>query len=97
MLHVRFRAILRWLSFSREQSRILISLPSTERSFYNFRARLPLVIILWRKYAKRAISRDFETATFFARTIRHANFPALLGVLLLEFLRKTASNNHYLA
>ena len=56
---------------------MLIYQPSRERSFYNFHAPPLPMIVLWCKYATRAISRNSETATFFARTIAQANIPAL--------------------
>ena len=79
MLPVRFRTILRRQSFSRAQSRMLISLPSRERSLYKFRMQpLPIFVILC-KYSTRAILRNSETATFFKHPIAYANTPAHLG------------------
>ena len=75
MLPVRFLVILRWLSFSRVQARTLISWPSRERSFYNFSVRPLPKLVIWPKYAIRAISRDSEKATPFARPIALANIP----------------------
>ena len=69
MLPVRFRTILRWQPFSRAQSHTLISWPTRERFFYNFRARLLPIFVIWPKYTTHAISRDSETATFFSRAI----------------------------
>ena len=83
MLPVGFRAILRRQPFSSGLSRTLISRPSRERSFYNFRGRSLPMIVIWPKYAKRPISHDSETATFFARAIAHTNILALPGALLL--------------
>ena len=36
------------------------------------------IFVIWPKYGTRAISRDSETATFFARPVSHANIPASL-------------------
>ena len=87
MLPVQFHAILRQHPFSHTQSRTLISRPSREGSFYNFRARPLLIIVLWqpflRKYVTHAILCDIEMATFFARPTAHTNIPALQGALLL--------------
>ena len=80
---VQFRVILRRQPFSRAQLRTLISQPSRECSFYNFRARPLLIFVIWPKYAAYAISRDSEVTTFFARPIANANISALLGALLL--------------
>ena len=41
------------------------------------------MFVLWPKYVTRAILRDSETATLFARPIGHANIPTLAGALLL--------------
>ena len=83
LLPMQFRAIQRRQLFSRTQLCTLISRPSRERSFYNICTRhLPLFTI-WPKYATRAISSDFERATFFARAIAHANIPTLQGALFL--------------
>ena len=83
MLPVRFRAILRWQPFSRTQLRTLISRPSQERYFYNLRTRPLPIFVIWPKYDTRVISRDSETATFFARPIANANISALPGALHL--------------
>ena len=72
MLPVRFHGFLRCQPFSRAQLRMLISRPSREHSFYNFRMRPLPIFVIWPKYATHVISRDFETATFFARPITHA-------------------------
>ena len=77
MLPVRFRTILRRQPFSSSLSRTLISRPSQECSFYNFRARQLTIFAIWPKYATRAISRNSETATFFTRAIPLANILAL--------------------
>ena len=97
MLPVRFRAIPRRQPFSRAQSRTLISRLSWERSFYSFLARPLPTIVIWPKKGTRAIPRDSEMATLFARPIAHVNIPVLTGALLLQFLRATASNIRYLA
>ena len=76
MLLVRFRVILRWQPISSSLSRTLISRLSRERSFYNFRAQLFPIFVIWPKYATRAIPRDFKTATFFTRPIAHTNILA---------------------
>ena len=52
-------------TFSHEQSHMLISRPSRERSFYNFHARPLPKFIFWPKYAAHAISQDAQTASFF--------------------------------
>ena len=83
MLPIRFRAILRRQPFSSSLSRKLISRPSRERSFYNFRMRWLPIFVIWLKYATCVISRDSETENFFARAIADANIPALTGALLL--------------
>ena len=83
MLLVRFQTILKWQPFLRMQSRTLISQSPREHSFYNFRERPLPIIVNWCKYATRAITCNSKTATFFARTIAHANIPTLPGALLL--------------
>ena len=80
---MRFRAILRWQPFSLAQSRMLISWPYRERSFYNFPARLLTIFVIWPKYSTLAISCDCETTTFFACAIAHVNIPAPTGALFL--------------
>ena len=77
MLPVRCRAILRWQPFSSILLRTLISWPYQVCSFYNFRARLHQIFVIWPKYTTRAISRDSRTATLSARPISHANIPGL--------------------
>ena len=64
MLPVQFRLILRRQPSSSSISRSLISRPSLERSFYNFRARPHPIIVIWPIYATWAISRNSERATF---------------------------------
>ena len=71
------------LYFSRAIVSNNLYLTSWERSFYNFRARPLLIIVIWPKFATCAISPDSEKATFFARPNAHANILALLGALLL--------------
>ena len=77
MLHVRFRVIMRGQPFSRAQSHTLKSHTSWERSFYNFRVAPLLIIVIWPKYATRAISHDSDTATFFVCPRLHAIIPTL--------------------
>ena len=83
MLLLRFHTILRRKHLSCAQSRTLISSPSQERSSYNFRARPFPIFVNWPKYATCVISRDFESATFFACPVAYGNIAALLGALLL--------------
>ena len=61
---------------------MLITRTSPERSFYNFHVLPFPIIVIWPKYATLAISRDSETATFFACAIVHANIPALPGAII---------------
>ena len=82
MLPVHFHAILRRQPFSRAQSCMLISLPSRERSYYNFCVRPLAIFVIWPKYPTSAISCNFEITTFFARTIVHTNIPVVPGALL---------------
>ena len=63
MLPVRFRTFLRQQQFLRTQTPTLISRPSRECSYYNFRARGLPIFVSWPKYATRAILRDSEKAT----------------------------------
>ena len=82
MLPMRFRAILRQRPFSRALPFTLISQPTQEHSFYNFRAQSLPIFVIWAKFATCAISRDPEMATFFARPIMHDNIPTLPEALL---------------
>ena len=76
MQHERFRAIPSRHPHSRAHSRIMrrqlihtpnraryYTVPSRERSIFNFRARPLLIKVIWPKYPARAILRYFEMAT----------------------------------
>ena len=91
MLSVRIPVILRGQAFSRAQSCTLISRPPQERSIYNFRVRPLPIFIIWPKYAIHTISRDYDTSTFFARAIAHANILALPEALYSYFSRTVTS------
>ena len=82
MIPAQFRAILRRQPFSSSLSRTLISQPSRDCSFYNFRVQPLPIFVIWPKYATHAIWCDSETATFVVRAIANVNIPALLRALL---------------
>ena len=64
-------------------SRMLISQPSRERSFYNFHSWPLPIFVIWIKYATCEILSVSQMATFFARPIAQAKISALPGALLL--------------
>ena len=56
------------------------NIPALSRALiYNFRVRPLPIVVIWPKYATRAISRDSKTAIFFTRLIVHDNILALSG------------------
>ena len=93
ILLMRFRTILTLQYFSCAPSRSLICHCSWEHFFLNFRTWSFAILFIRPIESTRAILRNFETPTFFARF----NLPLLPGALIFEFLRAIASNIIYLA
>ena len=52
------------------------TVPSRERSNFNFRARPLPIHVIWPRYTTRAISRDSETATSFTWPVALAIIPS---------------------
>ena len=63
----------------------------------NFRARSLPILFIWPNDVTGVISRNSETATFFARALALVNLPQLPEALLFEFLHTIASSFIYFA